>query len=312
VNFLKAFIIIVSLIVITSAVLSIAGNVVLYGTFHHILDPLENITDAIGNDLTSLQPYLPILNATGENKHELDLIYLLINESQLGLSIARNYSSSFETDQLIAICVIFIIPVFAGLTGILGSLFIAKIILLAAILGLLALPFTWFTTGILVPLDTLFADACPQAESYINTQASRMNITWVDYYLNCEGKSPLANVTNYANTRLNETEMLLQYAIDNHWNQSLINQIRQYVYDLDNITFILGDLGDCKRTESAWDDFFGYICQDTFNQTLWILVDALVCSVFLLILVCVVCVKRKTLMHRKEIQEGYEPLNEMT
>jgi len=236
-------------------------------------------------------------------------MYTLIDQSQIGLSYARNYSSAYESDQLIAICVIFIIPVFAGLTGILGSLFIAKIIILTAILGLLALPFTWFITGLLVPLDTFFADACPQAQTYIVTQTTQINITWVPYYLSCEGKNPLANVTNYANTRLNEAEILLQYAIDNHWNQSIINQIRQAVYDLDNVTFILGDLGGCKRTELAWNEFFGYVCNDTFNQTLWILVDSLICSICLFILICVVCTKQKTLIHRKEIQDGYEQID---
>jgi len=300
----------ISLVIVASSVLSIYGNVQLHNTANHILDPLQNVTQAIKTDLDNMQPYLPILNATDENKRELDAIYKLINASADGLNFAQQQSQSYEADRMIGVCVLFGIAIWAGVFGLAGSLLVAKIILIAAVIGLLAMPFTWMMTGFLLPLDTFFADACPQAETYIQTQTANFNLTWVDYFFSCKGQNPLLNVTQYADFRLAEAEILLQYAIAHKWNQSEINEIQQAVYALDNVTYYLGDLGNCQRTSTAWVQFYGYLCDDTFNQTLEILIGAFVCSIFLLLLVCVVCTRRKSFDVERNMKDGYQTLEE--
>jgi len=307
---LKTSTCIISLLVVASSILSIYGNVQLHQTVNTILDPLQNITQAIKTDLDSMQPYLPMLNATAQDKQDLEAIYLLVNQSSDSLSYAQDQSANYEADRMIGVCVLFGVAIWAGFFGVAGSLFLGKLILLAAIIGLIVMPFTWIMTGVLLPLDTFFADACPEVETYIVNETAKFNVTWVEYFFDCKGLNPLYNVTLYADVKLVQAEIYLQYAKDNHFNQSIIDQIQDEVWALDNITYYLGDLGNCQRTSNAWVAFYDSICDDTFNQTLEILIGAFICSVSLFVMIFVVCIRRKDFAVDRQVMQGYEQLEE--
>jgi hypothetical protein len=62
-----------------------------------------------------------------------------------------------------------------------------------------ALPLTLAMIGVNLPATTFIGDMCPALESYVKNQTSDSAVdeAWVNYYLDCEGPAPLADVADY-------------------------------------------------------------------------------------------------------------------
>jgi len=239
------------------------SNIAAHNRLTESIDIVNDTEDYIWGDLITVQTILQELNVT----NMLSDVYKVMNETNDVKKITKDHEDQAQHYEQIreysvmavyalgfTVCAIAILAILCNSpTGISLMMFAA----------LLAIPLLWILAGSFFSTSVYISDMCPEVEKYItnDTQASGAD-AWAQYYFNCEGTSPLQNVTTYSKKQLQQAESELAYAKKHHESPEVIAALEALVAKLQELVGALNDLSNCNKTVQAWDSLKEKVCTE--------------------------------------------------
>jgi hypothetical protein len=135
-----------------------------------------------------------------------------------------------------------------------------------------------------IPLSTFLADMCPTIEEKLTTSPKQQ---WIEYYLTCKGQSPFVDVVANIKQKESDMEKLLEYAEQNGWPQSSIENFKEILAELRSLACRVEDLASCDKAMQAWKSSYQNLCNHGFNSLFLITLTGLINSLLVIPLVLI-------------------------
>jgi len=127
---------------------------------------------------------------------------------------------------------------------------------------------------VLLPMSTFIADAClpDTIDNFIyNTTGDAQVNSALSFYLDC----PTNAVFPFAR-ELKQAKILLDFFIENHADQFLIDEMQTLVG-------VLTDLADCQKSANDWAKSKRLLCSTIFDGLVWVFISSTAILFFLIV-----------------------------
>eukprot|EP01119_Soliformovum_irregulare_P022471 TRINITY_DN7693_c0_g1_i4.p1 TRINITY_DN7693_c0_g1~~TRINITY_DN7693_c0_g1_i4.p1 ORF type:complete len:225 (+),score=37.38 TRINITY_DN7693_c0_g1_i4:611-1285(+) len=213
------------------------------------------------------------------------------------------------TLRLMALVGLFAVGLFVCIASCFTSVWTHKVSLITLTLMILLLyPLFWIMLAGGVPVGIFGADMCQDIHPYLMNQTDNNNTRMmINYYLECFGENPFAQVVSFSTFAVQAAEVKLNTTIANNGSASEIAEIRAYISELGSLSVALVDVTNCETVHTPWKHVQENVCID--------MIDALMvvnlASILAVVALCLMCCFSMCSWERviRERADGYRPLS---